>query len=154
MDAELVELHKKAALSSGKDRACEGKINFKSEETAEKAAARLNKKTDRPNFHLLEAYPCPFCEGWHIGRKFILSGRTMKIWNTEINRATLGGGEELIEEKLFTTKERAFNWLNEKAKELSGQELVKDEEYDNEDGKFWIFPDHSYYLSDRELHDR
>jgi hypothetical protein len=153
MDTELMELHKKAALSSGKERACEGKINFKSEETADKAAARLNKKTDRPNFHLLEAYPCPFCEGWHIGRKFILSGRTMKIWNAEINSVE-NGAEHLIEEKLFTTKERAFNWLNDNAKRLSGRELVKDDQDKVEEGKFWIFSDHAYYLSDRELHDR
>jgi len=154
MDAELIELHKKAALSSGKNRACEGKINFKSEETAEKAASRLNKKTNRPNFHLLEAYPCPFCEGWHIGRKFVLSGRTMKIWNAEIDLNTPGGFEQLVEEKLFTTKERAYSWLNDKAKELSSKELVKDEEYDKQEGLFWIFPDRSYYLSSRELHDR
>lgn len=70
MTERLVALHRKAALDSGKDRACTGKIDYKSEATAEKAAIALNKKTERPNFHILEAYPCPFCNGWHIGRKF------------------------------------------------------------------------------------
>jgi hypothetical protein len=39
-------------------------------ESAEKAAEKLNTKKERPDFHLLEAYPCAFCGGWHIGRKY------------------------------------------------------------------------------------
>jgi hypothetical protein len=69
MDEHTMTLHKRAAIATGKDVACGSKINYKTEEKAIRAAISLNQKTNRPNFHKLEAYPCPFCNGWHIGRE-------------------------------------------------------------------------------------
>jgi predicted DNA-binding WGR domain protein len=61
---------KKKSQRKWKQNSCEGKIDFKSVETAEKAAARLNSKKTRDGYHELEAYQCLFCKGWHIGRKY------------------------------------------------------------------------------------
>ncbi len=51
---------------SGKDNACGNKIDYKSETTANKSALSINRKR---NNNSLEAYPCYWCEGWHIGHK-------------------------------------------------------------------------------------
>ena len=60
-------LHLKAGFQAGKERTCGKKIDYKSEDTARKAVFKITKKGK--NRHLLEPYPCLFCEGWHIGRK-------------------------------------------------------------------------------------
>ena len=60
--------HIQAGLIAGKDATCGKKIDYKSETTANKAANRMNTKATTN--HLLEAYPCVFCDGWHIGRVF------------------------------------------------------------------------------------
>ena len=45
--------------------ACAGKVRYGHQETAEEAAAKMNKKaTTRRR---LEAYRCPECAGWHLG---------------------------------------------------------------------------------------
>lgn len=72
MDSKIVELHKKAGFKCGKEHTCGKKIDYKSETSAQKAADSLNKKTERPNYHDLEPYPCAFCNGWHIGRKMTI----------------------------------------------------------------------------------
>lgn len=69
MESRIAELHIKAGLKCGKEFTCGKKINYKSEESAQRSADSLNKKINRPNYHELEAYPCAFCGGWHIGRK-------------------------------------------------------------------------------------
>jgi len=74
-----------------------------------------------------------------------------KIWHAEIN-LVVGTLEHLVEEKLYTTKERAFTWLKEMAHELSGKDLEEDGE-ETEEGKFWIFPDHVYYLTEKDVRD-
>jgi hypothetical protein len=61
---------KKKRLQKWRQNSCEGKIDFKSFETAERAAERMNLKKERDNYHKLEAYQCSFCGGWHIGRKY------------------------------------------------------------------------------------
>lgn len=66
MDEELKQLHINAALKAGEERSCGKKIDYKSEETASKAAVSINKKGKARNE--LEPYPCPFCNGWHIGK--------------------------------------------------------------------------------------
>ena len=47
---------------------CGKKIDYKSEESATRAALSMNAK-QREGYHELEAYPCFYCNGWHIGRK-------------------------------------------------------------------------------------
>ncbi len=63
--AELHKLHIIAGLACGEARTCGNKINYYTIETAIKAAGKVSEKLGKE----LEAYPCAFCEGWHIGRK-------------------------------------------------------------------------------------
>lgn len=63
------EMHKAFAAYWGEENSCTSPARAKvkySEQAAYKAAAKMTaKNTDGK---LLEAYPCPFCEFWHIGR--------------------------------------------------------------------------------------
>lgn len=43
---------------------CTGKVDYKSAETACKAARRMS---GRARTGKLEAYRCTYCQGWHIG---------------------------------------------------------------------------------------
>ena len=54
-----------------RDFVCGGKIDYKSPESATRAAVAMNKKTDRPGYHVLEPYPCAYCGGWHVGRQML-----------------------------------------------------------------------------------
>jgi hypothetical protein len=65
MDAKTYQLHLRAGKRYGREATCGTKVNFKSESTANRAAQSMAAKADKP----LEAYPCAWCEGWHIGRK-------------------------------------------------------------------------------------
>ena len=69
MDENIIKLHHRAASLAGEASACKNKINYESEERASRDALALNQKVNRPNFHKSEAYSCPFCNGWHIGRE-------------------------------------------------------------------------------------
>jgi hypothetical protein len=64
---ELHALHIAAGRLAGRDRTCGTKIGYGSEESAMKAVDSMNRKvtTRKP----LEAYPCAFCDKWHVGRK-------------------------------------------------------------------------------------
>jgi hypothetical protein len=66
VDDALRELHLNAGRKAGEERTCGKKVRYPSEESAERAAVEMNAKptTKKP----LEAYPCPFCVQWHIGR--------------------------------------------------------------------------------------
>jgi len=66
MDEELHSLHLQVAYKVGKERSCGKKTKFLTEEKAQKAVEAHNNWEGRK--HDVEAYPCPFCEGWHIGR--------------------------------------------------------------------------------------
>lgn len=70
MDDELRELHINAGRVAGEERTCGKKIRYPTEESAMRAATGMNNKpsTRKP----LEAYPCAFCEQWHIGRAMSL----------------------------------------------------------------------------------
>ncbi len=46
---------------------CGKKNDYKSKETAQRSAHRMNETGQARN--LLEPYHCKFCKGWHIGRK-------------------------------------------------------------------------------------
>ena len=66
MDEATRQMHLEAGRQSGRDATCGPKIDYKSEESAVRAAEAMNskQKVRKP----LEAYPCYWCEGWHIGR--------------------------------------------------------------------------------------
>jgi len=51
------------------------KINYKSQPSAAKAAAKLTEKWGRP----MDAYRCWFCKGWHIGNSAHLT--FWKFWS-------------------------------------------------------------------------
>lgn len=48
---------------SEEERSCLGKVKYGHKETAEKAVLAMMNKGSKP----LEAYPCKYCSGWHIG---------------------------------------------------------------------------------------
>ena len=50
-------------LRTGKKKVCKNKIDYKSFESSNKAAIELSEKWNTN----LEAYPCIWCHGWHIG---------------------------------------------------------------------------------------
>lgn len=65
MEKEIYDLHINAGFICGKEHTCGNKINYGSEETATKSAEKMSIKYQKE----MEAYPCAFCNGWHIGRK-------------------------------------------------------------------------------------
>jgi len=68
MEEVTYRLHLWAGIIAGRENTCDGKVDYKSEETATKAADEMNAKPSTR--HELEPYPCAFCKGWHIGRKY------------------------------------------------------------------------------------
>ena len=74
MNEDIYNLHLNAGKAIGKDKTCGRKIDYQTEEKASEAAnsakrtlrERMNSKPNTRN--ILEAYPCDFCQGWHIGR--------------------------------------------------------------------------------------
>lgn len=64
MDAVEHGLHLRAGRAYGREATCGTKIDYKSEESASKAAEKLSVKFDKA----MEGYPCIWCTGWHIGR--------------------------------------------------------------------------------------
>ncbi len=64
-------MHLSAGLRYGRQATCTGKIDYKSERTAEKAVEKMAAKGAKP----MEAYPCFWCDGWHIGRIMTRSER-------------------------------------------------------------------------------
>lgn len=64
IDHKMMLLHLYAGYRAGEDRTCGKKVRY-SEESAIRSAEAMNKKpTTR---HEVEAYPCPFCNHWHLG---------------------------------------------------------------------------------------
>jgi hypothetical protein len=65
--------HYMIGLLSGQNACClrwgKPKQNYKTKERAEQSAIALMKKQSGK---ILEAYPCVWCQGWHIGRKMTL----------------------------------------------------------------------------------
>jgi hypothetical protein len=64
MDDETFRLHLNAGRRYGEVATCGSKVNYQSEETAQQAVEAMAAKASKP----LEAYPCCWCGGWHIGR--------------------------------------------------------------------------------------
>lgn len=65
MNAELFALHLRAGQHYGYASTCGQKNDYRSKPTAVRAAEAMSRKTGRA----LEAYPCYWCSGWHIGRE-------------------------------------------------------------------------------------
>ena len=65
MDAETREMHLTAGEHYGRKATCGLKVDYKSEESANKAVAAMGAKGSK----VMEAYPCFWCDGWHIGRE-------------------------------------------------------------------------------------
>ena len=70
VDPEVHALHIRAGLAAGKERTCEKKVRYSSEQSATKAATAMNAKPSTRK--TLEAYPCAFCNAWHVGRAMSL----------------------------------------------------------------------------------
>ena len=71
MDEAEFNMHIEAGLAAGKERTCGKKTDFKSEETAARVAPKVSVKFG----HDMEAYPCAFCNGWHVGREMTAEER-------------------------------------------------------------------------------
>lgn len=69
MDDTERQMHLRAGEFYGKDATCgppgKSKINYAGEDSAARAAIRQSEEYQRD----LEAYPCFWCGGWHIGRE-------------------------------------------------------------------------------------
>jgi hypothetical protein len=65
MDAEEIERCKRVCVILGVVRSCGVKVKYDTEQQAEKSAKRNGKKWGKE----MNAYPCYWCNHWHIGRK-------------------------------------------------------------------------------------
>lgn len=66
MDEALYNLHLIAGRRVGQEKTCGKKTKYADEAAALKAAASHNKWEKRR--HDVEAYPCAFCNQWHVGQ--------------------------------------------------------------------------------------
>lgn len=72
MDHKIMLLHLYAGYKAGVEKTCGQKVRYASEEKAVKSAEVMNKKpTTR---RIVEAYPCPFCNCWHLGGAMDIEG--------------------------------------------------------------------------------
>jgi hypothetical protein len=65
VDPSEFEMHIRAGTAYGEDATCGHKQDYKNELTASLSAVEMSAHYGRA----LEAYPCAWCRGWHIGRK-------------------------------------------------------------------------------------
>jgi len=65
MDEKLIRVHILAGKEYGQEPTCGAKVDYKTEATATRIAEKLSSKFGKE----MEAYPCYWCNGWHIGRK-------------------------------------------------------------------------------------
>lgn len=64
MEEEVRDMHLRAGEAYGHAATCRSKVDYKSENAAIKSANKMSAAYSRK----LEAYPCFFCGGWHVGR--------------------------------------------------------------------------------------
>lgn len=83
MSNELIELHLNAARKAGSEASCGKKQNHITYWCAYKAALSLN--ASGKGRHLVEPYPCPFCQGWHVGR--VMSEQELRSYLKDENKA-------------------------------------------------------------------
>lgn len=70
MTPEDFEMHLRAGATYGRESTCGIKIDYASEQTASKAALAMTARQKKLGYERpLEAYPCTWCSGWHIGRE-------------------------------------------------------------------------------------
>lgn len=74
MDAQEFAMHLAAGKHYGQASACGAKIRHGSEERAASAARVLN---GRHLPHKVEAYPCYWCNDWHVGREMTEEERSL-----------------------------------------------------------------------------
>jgi len=77
MDKDTRMMHLAAGMAYGEDATCGSKIDYRSQESADKAAAAMSAKGSKT----LEAYPCFWCSGWHIGRAMTDEERERFQWH-------------------------------------------------------------------------
>ena len=75
MDECIKQLHLQAGFICGQNATCGDKINYGSESSAVRAAQSMNASGKAR--HVVEPYPCAYCEGWHIGR--VMTEEEMQI---------------------------------------------------------------------------
>lgn len=80
--------HINAGVFYGEYRTCGSKINRRTEESAVEQAARESLRLKKD----MEAYPCAFCDGWHIGR-------TMTQEERDLFTPKVGGSFDAMVEK-------------------------------------------------------
>lgn len=64
MDDRIRQIHYRAGEAYGREATCGIKVDYRTEESAERARIAMVGKSAKP----LEAYPCFWCHGWHLGR--------------------------------------------------------------------------------------
>jgi len=77
MEPDIRMMHLAAGFAYGKDATCGTKVDYKSEPSADKAAAAMSAKGSKT----LEAYPCFWCHGWHIGRAMTTEEQERFRWH-------------------------------------------------------------------------
>jgi hypothetical protein len=65
MDEELAKLSGRVALVLGPEKTCEGKVKHRTYTHAAQAVKEIRERGGQEK----NAYPCPWCYHWHIGRK-------------------------------------------------------------------------------------
>lgn len=84
-----------AAIATGQENSCGDKEQHKTENRAKQHASRLNSR-GRQN-HKVEAYPCPWCFFWHVGREYRtdrLSYLAMRVRHEQFMRREKGEDDE------------------------------------------------------------
>lgn len=71
MDANEVRLHHAAGRAYGRAATCGRKVDHQTEARAQREAVAASQRYDRD----LEAYPCCWCGGWHVGRTMTVDER-------------------------------------------------------------------------------
>ena len=77
MGTEEILVHYRAGAHYGRESACGNKINYVSISTGERAASKMSVTYNKD----MEAYPCVWCGGVHIGRKMTEDEKT-EFWVT------------------------------------------------------------------------
>jgi hypothetical protein len=75
MDTDEFMMHLRAGVAYGQESTCGDKVDYKAELSASLAAVEMSVQYGRT----LEAYPCWYCRGWHIGRKMTAEER-VRFW--------------------------------------------------------------------------
>lgn len=76
MNIEQFKYHINVAFIHGSKRACRGKRRYHSYKKAASIANMMSKKVKAD----LEAYPCPFCYCFHVGRRMSKEERRSYTW--------------------------------------------------------------------------